>query len=258
MNAHVTKPIDPTVLYETLARWIRPGARRRPAAEAPAAGAAAEGTRAFPGLPEALCGFDLSEGLRRLRGNTALYRRLLVDFAARYRGEAGAVRRDLEAGDFDGVRRRVHAVKGVAGNLSAKPLQAAGAALERLVQPAGSERPPGDAVLRDACGAFTAALELALAAAASLAPAGLDRPEGAAPGAAPAPLPEVKPELLAAMRSAAELGDVDELAALARAASAGGDGLSDLADRIQRMAEDFDFEAILKLVAELATGKRRH
>ena len=140
MDDHITKPIDPPRLFGTLAKWI--GARGpagKPAAAAPPKAVPSPGEQA---LPETLPEFDLAEGLQRLMGNRALYRKLLVNFAAQYARADAEVRQALDAGDFDRVHGLVHAIKGVAGNLSAKGLQQQSVALEKLVKHADPARPP--------------------------------------------------------------------------------------------------------------------
>ena len=72
MNDHVSKPVDPEQLHAALARW-------RPAGGATTDGATAPRAATSDALPP-LAGFDLDDGLRRLGGNAALYRRLLLEF----------------------------------------------------------------------------------------------------------------------------------------------------------------------------------
>ncbi len=254
MNAHITKPIDPGLLLETLVQWIPDGERRRRASavNASSAGRPWAGSSDEHLLPEELPGFDLAEGLRRLQGNRALYRRLLLNFVDQHRHESDTLRRALDDGEFGHVRYRVHAIKGVAGNLAAKPLQKAAAVLEGLIKSVDSEGSPDAKALAIALEAFTAALAVALNAADSLMPAGGDRRDPGAGGAADRlPAQEMAAGIAAGLRAAVELGDVSELIALARDISAGPGGFSAIGGRIRRMAEDFDFEGILKLVAEL-------
>ena len=163
MNDHITKPIDPPRLFGTLAKWI--GARGpagKPAAAAPPKAIPSSGEQA---LPETLPEFDLAEGLQRLMGNRALYRKLLVNFATQYARADAEVRQALDAGDFDRAHGLVHAIKGVAGNLAAKGLQAQSVALEKLVKHADPANPPGKAELDAAFVAFRDALGRALSAA---------------------------------------------------------------------------------------------
>ncbi|MGE5255117.1 MAG: response regulator, partial [Hyphomicrobiales bacterium] len=79
MNDHITKPIDPAKLFRTLAKWIGHREAMPEAAEAfPAATGpqAAEPPPPEGTLPAAMPGFDLPDGLQRLLGNRALYRKL--------------------------------------------------------------------------------------------------------------------------------------------------------------------------------------
>jgi PAS domain S-box-containing protein len=254
MNDHITKPIDPRSLLETLSKWIPPRTQRRsaPIGQSPLAAVPSEAGRSRAlGLPERLPGFDLPEGLHRLQGNRALYRRLLLDFAEQHRREAETLRSLLDAGDFDRARHRVHTIKGVAGNLAAKPLQAAAGVLERLIQTAGIERTSDAVALRAAFSSFQTALEVAVAAAGSLKPAGSAGKECSAVGGAPALASGITTDLTAGLRAAAELGDVSEVTALARSISVRCGERSATGARILRMAADFDFEGILRLVDAL-------
>jgi len=80
---------------------------------------------------ESLPGFDVEEGLHRLRGNRSLYAKLLRDFALQHRGDGGRIRKAMLEGDFEDARQLAHGLKGVAGNLSASELYVAAAELER-------------------------------------------------------------------------------------------------------------------------------
>src|SRR5262249_58372923 len=88
MNDHVTKPIEPEVLYQTLARWFR---RASHAAPAPRVERAAPAADALPDMP----GVDIADGLKRVAGNSALYRSLLAKFVEGQAGEPGASRGGL-------------------------------------------------------------------------------------------------------------------------------------------------------------------
>jgi len=253
MNAHITKPIDPGLLFETLVQWIPPKRQRRRAStvHASLAGRSRAGTADELVLPEELSGFNLAEGLSRLQGNRALYRRLLQNFADQHRHERDTLRRALDHGDFDQMRQRVHAIKGVAGNLAAKPLQAAAAVLERRIQSVHSGGTTDTETLATALEDFTDALDLTMNDDDSLILSGGDRREPCALDVPPPQAPEIAGDIIAGLRAAAELGDVSELTALARVISERPGELFATGDRIRMMAEEFDFEGILELVAEL-------
>jgi PAS domain S-box-containing protein len=270
MCDHVTKPIDPDKLFATLARWIKlgrepvregvaketptaPAAPQTPATAASAVAAGAGATSTTPGappFPASLDGFDLKEGLQRLRGNQVLYRKLLASFATRYATAAGDIRQALDAGDFTAANGLVHDVKGLAGNLSALQLQAAAAELERLVKYVGEKGPPDPAELKVAFASLETRLDQALQAAGSLVPR-----EGvpvASPAGEPSGMPrEVAGEAAARLREAAELGDVSGLAAIAEEMISRWKGFAPYRDRIVRLADDFDFDGVLALAGEL-------
>ena len=104
-------------------------------------------------------------------GNRALYRKLLVNFATQYANAAADIRSALDAADFDHAHGLVHAIKGVAGNLAAKDLQAQSVPLEKLVKHADPANPPPAGEVNPAYQAFREALGRALEAAGSLMPA---------------------------------------------------------------------------------------
>ena len=137
MNGHVTKPINPDQLFSTLQEWVKPAAERtsiQTAATPDPASGPDPAVVAADGLPKALNGFDLEAGLTRLMGNKRLYRKLLLDFGAKYGTTADDIREALAADDFDLAHSLIHNLKGLAGNLAATDLQAASTALEKLVK----------------------------------------------------------------------------------------------------------------------------
>jgi HPt (histidine-containing phosphotransfer) domain-containing protein len=253
MNDHITKPIDPAQLFGTLAKWIGPREGAQTSAEAapgPTGPQAKEPTPPEQNLPEALPEFDLAEGLQRLMGNRALYRKLLVNFAAQYAHAAADIRSALDAADFDRAHGLVHAIKGVAGNLAAKDLQAQSVPLEKLVKHADPANPPPAGDVNPAYQAFRESLGRALEAAGSLMPAAGVPPTAAekAPGALP---PDLAKEAATRLREAAELGDVSGLAAICSELAAKSEAFGSYKARVAQLADDFDFDGVLKLAEEL-------
>ena len=132
MNDHVTKPIDPEQLLETLALWIKPG--ERGVLEGPPPVAAVEKKREADILPSELPGFLLASGLERLGGNKPLYRKLLSKFRESQEDAVERIRAALQAGDLETAARFAHNVKGVSGNLGAEDLYRASGALEKAIK----------------------------------------------------------------------------------------------------------------------------
>lgn len=77
---------------------------------------------------------DVREGLRRLDGNEAQYRRLLGTFMEEERETAVQVEGALRNGDRDGARELVHRVREAAAPLGAAPLAAATLELEMAIR----------------------------------------------------------------------------------------------------------------------------
>jgi HPt (histidine-containing phosphotransfer) domain-containing protein len=252
MNGHVTKPIDPDQLFATLQKWIKPSDKRDPGQQPEIFVEGSEADQAISqeeALPESLPGFDLAAGLKRLRGNKRLYRKLLRDFGTDYTGVAGDVRQALDAKDFEHAHRLVHNLKGLAGNLAATALQAASVNLEKLVKGVQQKTPPaGELNLK--MSQLENALQHTLESVHSL---GVSAEENTCKfsdeeiAAIPA---EFAGDIAKQIRDAAELGDVTTLTAIAEEIKARSASCEPLSKQIILLAEDFDLDGIQKL-AEL-------
>ena len=82
-------------------------------------------------LPNSLPGLAIAEGLKRCMGNSGLYLRFLSDFRRDQAGSGKSFRAFIEAGDMVSVKALGHKLKGLAGNLAARDVAAAAAALEK-------------------------------------------------------------------------------------------------------------------------------
>jgi signal transduction histidine kinase/DNA-binding response OmpR family regulator len=147
MNDHVAKPIDPENLFETVSRFYH-----RPA-DAAAAPPAPTVPAELPAVPE-VTGLDTSDGLRRVGGNRKLYAKLLEQFAE----QQGAAAREISAA-IDGnnpvvAAATAHTLKGIAGNLGARPVSAAAGVVEKRIR-----EQAGAAEIQSAVRALTDVLE---------------------------------------------------------------------------------------------------
>jgi HPt (histidine-containing phosphotransfer) domain-containing protein len=253
MNGHVTKPIDPDKLFDALQKWIKPDKNRiqvkkpEPVIEHSAAD---EALHEEDGLPQNLPGFDLVDGLKRLRGNRALYRKLLLSFAVDYRGVSGQIREALDAKDFERAHSQVHNLKGLAGNLGAKQLQASAVNLEQLIKGVKQDDPPA-ADLNMNFTALEKALNQALASVQGL---GASTSENVCtlPEDQIAAIPsELAHDIAKRIRDAAELGDVRRLNAIASEIETHSDACGPLSKQIVNLAGEFDLEGIEKLADAL-------
>jgi CheY-like chemotaxis protein len=251
MNGHVAKPIDPDQLFSTLQKWIKPSKKRVQQPEVPLE--SLESDQAEPDeeqLPESLPGFDLAAGLKRLMGNKTLYRKLLLDFGAKYTGVAGEIHKALDSKDLEQAHSLIHNLKGLAGNLAAIDLQAASVNLEKLVKGVGKKTPPAKK-LKLKFSELENALNQALYSVQSL---GASAEENVCKlsdeeiSDIPA---ELAQDIAKRIRDAAEMGDVMALNAIAEEIKTHSDSCRPLSKQIIQMAEDFDFDGIHKLADDL-------
>jgi CheY-like chemotaxis protein len=117
MNDHITKPIDPERLFQTLVQWIIPKDRQalvvqeKVTVEAPAKQS-----------QETLPGIDMAVGLRQVAGNRVLLLRLLREFRQDYQEVVHTIHEGVQQGNRPEVLRVIHTVKGIAGSLGAHAL----------------------------------------------------------------------------------------------------------------------------------------
>ncbi len=98
MNAHLTKPIEPTALYRAIAYWSKVASAEQPLQ---------------------IEGINVAQGLRHCADNRALYTSLLQRFLASSADTARELRQAIEGADFATAERAAHTLKGVGANLGA-------------------------------------------------------------------------------------------------------------------------------------------
>ena len=123
MNDHITKPINPNQLFDTLLRWIKPAEREIPKylLDKLAEQKEMSNKNALMNMP----GIDVDSGLKRIGGNEKFYRKLLVKFYNDNLKTMEQIHQAFAKDDKELVALLVHNVKGVAGNIGANGLQAA-------------------------------------------------------------------------------------------------------------------------------------
>jgi CheY-like chemotaxis protein len=253
MNGHVTKPIDPDQLFATLQKWIQPSEKRAQVQQPEAPAESPESKKAVPEedeLPESLPGFDLPAGLERLRGNKRLYRKLLLDFGAKYTEVAGEIHKALDSKDLKQAHSLIHNLKGLAGNLAAIDLQAASVNLEKLVTGVGKKSTPAKE-LKLKFSELENALNQALESVRSIGASAEEKVCKLSDEEIAAIPPEFAHDIAKRIRDAAEMGDVTTLNAIAEEIRARSDSCIPLCKQIIQMAEDFDLDGIQKLADKL-------
>ncbi|NLR74378.1 PAS domain S-box protein [Leeia aquatica] len=134
MNDHITKPIDPALLYATLAYWAglpdpSAGPDVTPAQRPP------QGMAEIPGL-------DMNSAVRRMRGDKDFFRRMLGRFVEGQRDCLFALQSELESGQLDDAERRAHTLRGVAATLGADALAEAAQTLEQALHAGEQQQLP--------------------------------------------------------------------------------------------------------------------
>ncbi len=132
MNDHIAKPIKPAILYETLARRIRPDVDE--SVYLNAGGAPGPVSVESVGEMPDLDGINLKSGMVAVNGDWDLYTKLLHNFRDRHRGITREIRKQLEDGNLNVAQRMAHTIKGVAGTLGAHKLSTISSQLETALK----------------------------------------------------------------------------------------------------------------------------
>ena len=143
MNDHVSKPIDPDVLFATLMRWAHPRvaessaepkAGEKPTVEVKKTIEVKKTDAPAEIIVPEIEDVDVAGGVKRVAGNKKLYRDLLTQFAEK-QGDAGSqIAEALQSGDAKLAERIAHTVKGVAGNLGIATVQLSAGLVEKAVR----------------------------------------------------------------------------------------------------------------------------
>ena len=130
MQDHICKPIEPELLYATLARFYRGARGAEPAHPV---------SVPYPSMPAQeraprIAGLDTADGLRRAGNKSELYLWLLKKFAAEF-GEAPArTEEEVVAGQWEEAERLIHTLQGLLGSIGATELQQRAGVLQQTLQ----------------------------------------------------------------------------------------------------------------------------
>ena len=131
MNAHLTKPINPRLLYATLSRWLPPNTKQTPLAIEPP-------DKTHGTLPE-MPGIDRQTGLELHLNRPDLYLKSLHAFRQDFAGSSASIAIALAAGERDEARRQAHSLRSVAASLGARQLADAARELEQALNDGRAE-----------------------------------------------------------------------------------------------------------------------
>ncbi|MGU3576240.1 response regulator [Brucellaceae bacterium C25G] len=113
MNDHVSKPIDPQLLVQTLDKWLESDIAQTIATTP----VGPPEPKTEETLPDELSPFDIKTALVRVNGKRSLLRKLIINFADSFEHIVPDLRDKQQANNMDGARRQAHTLKGVAASL---------------------------------------------------------------------------------------------------------------------------------------------
>jgi two-component system, sensor histidine kinase and response regulator len=129
MVDHIPKPLNVAEMFATIAKWYRPVVKSPPAVPAITTTIGAADTPLLAALPN-LPGIDVKAGMLTCAQNLPLYSRMLVKFRDT-QGDFADLFATTQQDPEPGARMRAaHTLKGAAGTIGAKGVQAAAAELE--------------------------------------------------------------------------------------------------------------------------------
>lgn len=133
MNSYIVKPIDPTLLYEDLAKYLPIAAE---GSGAPAKTVIAENNQLsedesnFVARFSKVRNFDAAAGLYHANSNKNIYMRILHGFVRDYSGNNFELRKLIETAKFEEATRITHTIKGLCGTIGSSHVQSLGAKVE--------------------------------------------------------------------------------------------------------------------------------
>lgn len=125
MNDHITKPVDVSNMFATLAQWITP---RTGSAKTISVPAPSQSGQPIPDL----AGVNTRQALANLLNNTELYHRMLVGFYHSYSDFRDKFMASFESDDPTAATRFAHSLKSSAGNIGATSIQILADRLEHI------------------------------------------------------------------------------------------------------------------------------
>ncbi|PWJ67716.1 Signal transduction histidine kinase [Fibrobacter sp. UWB15] len=129
MNAHIVKPIDPTVLYEEMAKFL-PVAAETPNVGNSDAPDLTQDDKEFLAYFQKVNDFDAESGLYHVNNNRNMFLKILQGFVRDYGGNSFNLRALIEQFHYEEATRIVHTIKGLCGTIGSNNVQKLAADLE--------------------------------------------------------------------------------------------------------------------------------
>ncbi len=130
MNDHITKPINPDLMFATIAIYVSVSENEPTESEVLPVSVKNHKPNF---LPDSLPSFDLDTAIVRLGGNKALLQRLILELHKKYNNFSITLKSLIETRNFEDAQIQLHTLKGSAGNLAADSLYKAAHDLELVM-----------------------------------------------------------------------------------------------------------------------------
>jgi signal transduction histidine kinase/CheY-like chemotaxis protein/HPt (histidine-containing phosphotransfer) domain-containing protein len=133
MNSYIVKPIDPTLLYEDLAKYLpiaAEGAAPQSKTVIAENNQLSEDESNFVAQFSKVRNFDVAAGLYHANSNKNIYMRILHGFVRDYSGNNFELRKLIETAKFEEATRITHTIKGLCGTIGSSHVQSLGAKVE--------------------------------------------------------------------------------------------------------------------------------
>jgi CheY-like chemotaxis protein/HPt (histidine-containing phosphotransfer) domain-containing protein/anti-sigma regulatory factor (Ser/Thr protein kinase) len=259
MNAHLTKPIDDVLLYETLQRCLAqaasPALHAEPPPAAPSTAAGPTGssgtqeTGRVPALP-----WDAARMRQRLAGQPPGVLHLIDGFVRDFTGVPQRLREGARDGHWEAVAALAHTLKGSLGYLGADLLVQWSAMAEAGAHAAASGKGAAPQAIADTQSLTQALADGLQALLADITVLGgqATRPLTLSPPQRHPGHPDEIPSTLARLRRQIADSDYAALAGLEQLRQLAGERHQPLVLRIQRLAEDLETDTALLELEQLA------
>lgn len=132
MDDHVSKPIRPKTLLETLVKWIKPDAHRKIPSQT-----IQSKKKRYDGLdclPDHLAGVDLAKGINQVGGNRGFFQKILLEFADNHSNAHDNLVNEIRLGNHEQATILAHSLTGLAKTLGADTLSRISGTIEEALK----------------------------------------------------------------------------------------------------------------------------
>jgi CheY-like chemotaxis protein len=131
MDDYISKPIKADVLSQLVTKYLGIIKKSSPAAHNVTD---KSGNNAIDEVFPSVAGVDFQDGLKRLKNNQALYKKLLHLFVSKHADTVAEIRHALAENNPAEAKLKVHTIKGAAGNLGATRVAEQASKLEQCIE----------------------------------------------------------------------------------------------------------------------------